>query len=132
MIKVALSRLGIWNKKRGSKGDTVEFGSVYASGESAKSENRNEIYIIGAPDPLEFIQLQGTVSGPSGDKRSIQYHAENIPAGCEFEFEFRWYNSRLKVGDAKPLIGAIGILSLGSGRSIGYGQLEVVEASVSK
>ena len=133
-LKVAASRLEYFVKKRGSKGDMSEMGTVLAHGASLKDEDRPwEIYLVdenGVSIDTEFHEITGTVSTPQG-RKSISHHTEVTQEGAIFEFEFRWPTKKIKPKDIAEIISHIGNIGIGSVRSLEYGGFEVMEAQIS-
>lgn len=128
VFKVAASRLGVFSKQRGSKGDVVELGTVLAHGDSLQNPARPwEIYLRknGTSASTHFIKLQGCVNTPSG-RKSIQHHTEVCDEGTEFEFELRWLNNKLKRENIPTVIAAMTTVGIGSCLSLGFGRFEVL------
>ena len=135
MLKQSASRLGLFmaQKKRGSKGDLAEFGTVTASGESLQDSARPwEIYprIDGGPASTSYVKISGSVNTPQG-KKSIQHHTEVIAEGSEFWFELRWPATRLNPDDIARIIAGGAIIGLGSCLSLGYGAFRVETLEIS-
>ena len=143
MLKQAASRLGLFKKKIGSKGDLVELGTVSAVGRSLADPARPwEVYLYkvdsGGPDDNEecfapadthFDRLQGKVSTPAGMK-SIQHDTEVAEESTQFHFELRWPTKKLKEEDMALVIAAATQIGIGSCLSLGYGRFEVMLMTV--
>ena len=132
MIKQSASRLGIFVKKRGSKGDITEMGMIRAHGDSLKDEKRPyDIYLLqdGKPVETRFEIKSGCVSTPSG-KMSIMTHVEVAPEGTEFEYELSWHNAKMTEADVLRTIAGTTIIGQGSCLSLGHGVFEVVSAEL--
>jgi len=131
-IKAAASRLGFFVKKRGSKGDMAELGTVSAIGDSLQDPTRNwEIHCrngVGEAK-VKFKRVNGKVSTPQGAK-SIQHDTEFVEEGSNFAFEFSWMKGKLTPTDFLSVMAAATQIGLGSCRSLGYGRFEVVEMEV--
>lgn len=132
-LKEAATRLGIFQKKRGSKGDLAEMGTILAHGVSLRNEKRPwEIYLTGPQggnNGTSFKSIQGTVGTPKG-KKSISHHTEIAPEGCEFEYELRWLAGKLSAGDIPLLARAAAEIGVGSCRSLGYGRYDIIELEI--
>lgn len=131
LIKQAASRLGLFSaqKKRGSKGDIAELGTVKACGDSLQDPKRPwEIYLRdnGKAVKTSFVRLSGSVGTPKG-KKSIQHDTEVAPEGTEFEFELWWPAKRLDAEDMAAIMAAATQIGLGSCLSLGYGRFVVIE-----
>lgn len=133
LIKQACSRLDLFVKKRGSKGDVAELGTVRAHGVSLQDPDRPwEIYLRdknGEPAGTAWAAICGSVSTPKG-KKSIMHHTEISEESAEFEFEFLWKSSKLGKNDFLMVMAAATQIGLGSCQSLGYGKFEVVEMEV--
>lgn len=129
-LKVAASRLEIFTKKRGSKGDLVEMGEIMAHGDSMRDPERPwQIYLTnGNGDPVgtEFKVISGSVSTPTG-KKSIKHHTEFAPEGSKFEFKIYWPPKKIKHKDMLLMLAAARKIGLGSCASLGYGRFEIDE-----
>lgn len=148
-IKVAMSRYGIFQKKRGSKGDVAELGSVTAHGISecpakaidSSSAKIDPLYApphkrvrMMNPDGLPYMggiykRIAGHVTTAQGS-RSIIQDAEIAPAGTQFEFIFRFKGDKLSVNDMLKVLSSIRVIGLGSARSIGHGEFKIVRAEL--
>jgi hypothetical protein len=131
-IKQAASRLGIFEKKRGSKGDMSEVGEVFAEADSRQAKDRPwEIYLRknGAAAKTYFDTERGTVSTPQG-KKSIQYEGEHVEEGAEVEFSYHWPAKRVSEKDIVEVMAVMTAVNIGGGRSIGHGKFEVVSLTV--
>jgi len=132
MLKQAASRLGLFVKKRGSKGDMAELGTVRAHGESLQDPTRPwEIHLRlnGSAAETSFDQITGCVSTTQG-KKSIMHHTEVVDEGTEFAFEFDWIPTKLKKSNMLEIIAAATQIGIGSCQSLGYGKYEVVEMEI--
>jgi hypothetical protein len=130
MIKQAATRLDLFNKKRGSKGDVAELGTVYAYGESLQDPARPwQIHLLddqGNQAVTRYEKISGSVQTPQG-RKSIQHHTEVAPEGTCFSFELRWPARKLLKGDMMDIIAAATQVGLGSCQSLGYGRFEVLD-----
>lgn len=133
MLKQAASRMGIFKKKIGSKGDLAEMGTVRAAGASLMDPKRPwEIYLLAGskkPAATHWEKISGSVNTPKG-KKSIMHHTEVTQEGAEFEFEVDWMPTKLKKADFLALVAAATQIGIGSCQSLGYGKWEVVEMDV--
>jgi hypothetical protein len=131
-MKVAASKLGIFQAKRGSKGDMAEVGTVLAYGKSLQNPQRPwEIYLHkkGKPVKTHYQKIQGSVNTPKG-RKSVQHHTEITEEGVEFSFEFRWMENKLKASDIPKILATARVVGIGSCRSLGYGEFEVLSLEV--
>jgi hypothetical protein len=131
-LKQSASRLGMFQRMPGSKGDLAELGTVMARGDSLQNPDRPwELYIRkdGRPAKTEFTTLRGSVQTPKG-KKSIQYEAETIEEGATVSFELRWPPDKLTRNHMAEVVAGLLAVGLGSARSLGYGQVDVVEFAI--
>lgn len=131
-LKQSASRLGMFQRMPGSKGDLAELGTVMARGDSLQNPDRPwELYIRkdGRPAKTEFTTLRGSVQTPKG-KKSIQYEAEAVEEGATVSFELRWPPDKLTRSHMAEVVAALMVLGIGSARSLGYGQVDVVECAI--
>ena len=132
VLKQAATRMNVFVKSRGSKGDIAEFGSVYAVGESLQDkEHPFHVYLRreDAPAPTHYEVLQGRVSTASG-KMSIQHHTLVAEAGSTIEFELRCGVRGMKFGDMEKIIAGMSVIGIGSCLSIGFGKVRVLEYEI--
>jgi len=132
MLKQSASRLGYFVKKRGSKGDMAELGTVRAHGTSLQFALRPwEIHLRknGQSAPTSYDQITGCVSTTQG-KKSIMHHTEVADEGSEFAFEFDWIPDKLGKNAMLEIIAAATQIGIGSCQSLGYGKFEVVELDI--
>lgn len=133
-LKQAASRLGLWVKKRGAKGDCAEMGRATAFGPSLiEGSDPHRIHIV-TPDgrPVtdrEFERIQGRVHTPAGAK-SIVTDSEIIRPGHEAFIEFRWKAGKIGEDDMLAIWAAASNCGLGSARSLERGRFEVVELEI--
>lgn len=131
MLKQAASRLGVFTKTRGSKGDMAEMMLVHPVG----NEQSQEIVIHdrdGKPwvDPL-FQTFRGCVSTPQG-RKSIVHDSEVAPKGCSFSFCLRWPCSKVTKKKMLAILAAGQNIGLGSVKSLEHGRFEVLEVTMDK
>ena len=91
-----------------------------------------EVYLVddnGNPIGTEFHEISGNVTGPNG-RKSIRHHTEVALEGANFEFEFRWLDTKLKAQEVAEIIAFMGNAGLGSVRSMAYGGFEVLEMTI--
>lgn len=128
MVKQSASRLGLFQRKRGSKGDLAEFGVIEAAGESLQAPDRPwEIYLRqnDAEAPTTWVRLNGRVQTPQGPK-SIDHHTEVAAEGSKITFAITWpSNGKVSKDDMALIIGGCTLIGLGSCLSLGYGRFEV-------
>lgn len=127
LLKQAASRIGVFQKNRGSKGDLAEMGSVLAIEDSLQNPDRPwEVYLrngVGAAK-THFDIVQGCPSGPKG-KKSIQTHTEVTDEGTRFAFELRFGKGKITKDLAMHIIAASTQIGLGSCLSLPYGKFIV-------
>jgi hypothetical protein len=130
LLKQAASRLGIFNAKRGSKGDIAEMTAVKAI--SSSVIDPDALWQIGIcdknghPARSEFVCTKGNVTGPSG-KRSIVTYAECIQDGY-LSFDICFPENKLVMKDMLEILAAASQIGLGSKLSIGNGKFEIISA----
>ena len=145
LIKQAASRMGVFVRKRGSKGDVTELGTVLAHGESqqAKSDpteahpdgrdRYDEIYLRNedgsGPAETHFDVKNGSVT-TAGGKRSIQHHTEVCQEEATFSFEFRWLPGKFTERDMLETFAAATAIGQGSCLSFGHGKFEVISMDI--
>lgn len=126
-IKQSASRLRIFQKKRGSKGDVAEMGTVLAAGDSLQNPDRPwEIYLRknGGPAATSFEKISGSVSSPQG-RKSIQHHSEVVEEGAVFVFDFHWTPFKFTNDHMVKTVAGMNAIGQGSCLSLGYGRIEV-------
>jgi hypothetical protein len=133
-MKQALSRVGLFAKKKGSKGDVAEAGRAVAIGESLKDPGMPQYIHLILPDGKKWEdrmwdRIFGRVHTPQGAK-SIVTDCEVAPVGTMAEFEWRWYTGKLNSNDVLSALALAGNCGLGSARSLERGKFEVVEAEI--
>jgi hypothetical protein len=134
-IKAAASRLGIFMKKRGSKGDLSEMTRVVPIGESKKTEHPDRIHFYafkpgaGSEINTEYREVLGSVGTPQG-KKSISCHTEIVPRGTMASFEMRYPGAKLSDDSILDIFSAIGNIGLGSARSFENGLFRVEELEI--
>lgn len=128
-IKLAMSQLGVFQIKRGSKGNVAEGGVVRPHGIS-KLDNRPEcVYLIGPDDkPAEtyFDEFKGRVANAQGSK-SIVHHSECAPPGTRFEYEFRFLGTKLSTDDVIQALSLAMNVGLGSTKALGSGKFRILD-----
>lgn len=135
-LKAAASRLGLFQKARGSKGDLAEMGLVRALGISLLNPLQPErIYLIdsklGCPVGTFWQRFMGRVHTPQGSK-SIVTWSECAPPGTRFSFELRYYPARLTQDNMADVFAAAMVLGLGSCKSFERGKFRVDKLSFDK
>lgn len=132
-IKQAASRVSIFMKVRGSKGNFAEVGRVRAIDVSLKEEEHPErIYLVddgGQPAKTSFKEFMGRVQSPQGAK-SITHHSECVAPGALFAFEFRFIPGEVKTKNVEELLATLGVVGTGSVRSLERGKYEITRAEV--
>jgi hypothetical protein len=133
-MKQALSRVGLFVKRKGSKGDVAEAGRAVAIGESLRDPAYPQYIHLILPDGKRWEdrvwdRIFGRVHTPQGAK-SIVTDCEVAPAGTMAEFEWRWYAGKLTEDDVLSALALAGNCGLGSARSLERGKFEIVEAEI--
>ena len=121
-LKAAASRVGLFVKKRGSKGDMAEMGRVEAHGLSLLGDHPERIHIIGPA--TRFEKFMGRVNTPQGSK-SIVHWSEVMPAGSEFAFELRVGSLQIKGDDLTKTFAVAQNIGLGSCKAMERGKFRV-------
>ena len=127
LLKQAASRLGLFVKKRGCKGDVAELGSIRPVGGSKRS-NDFAIHLVdseGNPAQTSFRNLCGSVQTPMG-KKSISTHAETAPEGSRFSFEIIWPSGKLTRDDMLDIVAAMRTIGIGSALSLEFGRFRIL------
>jgi hypothetical protein len=133
-LKCAASRLGLFVKRQGAKGDMSEMGRLGATGMSlgTYAERIRLMHAGGTPyTGGQFRKFMGRVNTPQGAK-SIVHDSEVAPAGTRFEFELRMPFVKITTEDIARVFAAAQVVGLGSARSMECGhfkidQLEVID-----
>jgi len=124
-IKQAASRTGLFQQKKGVKGDMAEGGQVVAYGASLLDPQHPErIYPVnaqGGPATTTFKEFMGRVHSPKGDV-SIVHHSECIPFDHFFFFEYRYIGAKLSQQNLKDMLAVSMQCGLGSVRSLEMGK----------
>ena len=137
-LKNAASRIGLYRDTIGTKGDTAEMGQVKAIGVSAfdipDRYNANHIYLRAddggqARTYLEYFK--GRVSSPQGSK-SIVTLSEVCPAGTLFQFQFRFFNGKIRDNDIADMFAAAMVIGLGSARAFERGKFSINRLTVER
>jgi hypothetical protein len=141
MFKQAASRIGLFKKKIGTKGDFAEGGRVNAVGNSLIDDPR-KIYLystdIDAYDetgghPLlktNYRKFRGKVSTPAG-ALSIVHDSETAPVGTRFSFEYRFMEGKTSKEDALSILAVACNCGVGSAKAFECGKLKVINATFS-
>lgn len=136
-IKQAASRLGIFQKQKGSKGDMSEAGRVIATGNSLQVVERPDwIHLLAPPQTngtllshTTWEKFMGRVNTPQGSK-SIVHWSECAPAGTRFEFEYRYLSTKVKKSHILDILALLQTVGLGSAKALGRGKVRILEADV--
>ena len=125
-LKQAASRVGLFQRQRGSKGNFSEAGRVTALDYSLQeSEHPERVYLwdssASGPAQTVFKEFQGRVQSPQGAK-SITHHSEVIPAGTIFAFEFRFMVGEITESNILDVISMWQNCGVGSVRSMERGK----------
>ena len=130
-LKVAASRVQLFTKNRGSKGDFIELGEV-TSTLFSEGDEFQRVYLTngnGHPATTEFRQFKGRVNLPSGST-SIVEDREIILPGARFAFAFRYKPTKIKNEEIVKVFAASMVIGLGSSKSFGNGKFRVDELTI--
>lgn len=133
-LKAAASRLGLFAKKKGSKGDLAEMGEVQAYGPSyVKTSDYDEylahekIHLI-SPDgdatETIYTKFKGRVQTAKGSA-SIINDCECAPPGTRFSFEFRYFPGKITENDLLDIFSAATVIGLGSCKAFERGKFKI-------
>jgi hypothetical protein len=133
-LKQAASRLGIFAKKRGSKGDLTEMAEVYPVGDSlirTVPVYQQKIHLTNGKGPLGradtfYQQFKGRVQTAKGSA-SIVNDCECAPPGTRFSFQLRFYPGKVTEDDILDIFSAASVIGLGSCKAYEKGKFEVNE-----
>jgi hypothetical protein len=137
MVKAALkqtaSRLGLWMKNKGLKGDMSEGARVLSVGKSLLiPETPHRIYLRNengdGPAKTFWQTFQGRITTANGAV-SIVTHAECVEPGATFEFEYLFLGGRMSEDEISKLVYLVGNTGLGSSRAMERGKFRVDEVS---
>jgi hypothetical protein len=133
VIKQVASRLGFFQKKKGTKGDLSEFGTAVAHGDSLQNPDRPwEIYprMGKGPATTHFETVSGCVKTPNG-KKSITSETEMVDEGAEYEVLFRYpRDCKLTDEDMIKILGGYEAVGQGSVLSKSYGRVQLVRGEI--
>jgi len=133
-IKVAASRLNIFQTMRGTKGNFAEAGRVRAWKYSlADTAHPNLVYLRNSGDSVPahsyHKEFMGRVQTPKGPV-SIIHQSECAEPGSRFAFEFRFPKGKLKEEDLKDVLAMMMIVGIGSARSLECGKFRITNAEI--
>lgn len=138
-FKSALSRIGLFMQKKGTKGDVAEMGLVESYGISRAKNGTPlpyRIYFRSDRDgklPVEtyFQQFKGRVSTPQGMK-SIVNDCECVPTESWFAFKVQFYNGKLTADNIADAIASMQVIGLGSAKAMERGKFvcEYLEVTI--
>ncbi len=132
-LKAAASRIGLFKKKLGTKGDLAEMGRAMAYGDSLRNQKRpDQIYVydprisITSKTPVDthYEKFMGRVTTPQGSK-SIVHWSEVIPAGAKFDFEYRFGSTRFTKDDVVGVFALAQNIGLGSVKAMERGKFQI-------
>lgn len=131
-IKSAASRVGLFKKKIGTKGDFAEGGRVYAIDYSFQ-DNARQIYLLdphnNIPVKTYYRNFRGRVNTPSG-ATSVVHDSECAPAGSRFAFELRFVNGKTTERELTDVLALACNCGLGSAKSFECGRFEIDKAII--
>lgn len=134
-FKQAASRIGLFKKKIGTKGDFAEGGRIHAIRYSRKDDDR-KIYLYNYDEEVvsdvqtHFRKFRGKVSTPQG-ATSIVHDSEVAPAGSRFAFEYRFMAGRTTKDEVMSVLALACNCGVGSAKAFECGKFTVVKASLS-
>jgi len=133
-IKAAASRTGLFQSKRGTKGNFSEGGEAIAVGLSLlELEQPGHIYLIDAQSEhgakTYFSRFQGKVSTPQGSN-SIQHDSECVAPGTRFEFTFRFLPKSVTEEDLVKVMSLAQVIGLGSVKALERGRFTIDKMEV--
>lgn len=133
-LKAAASRLGIFQEKRGSKGDIAEMGTVRSNGISfMETDHPERIYLCDksgkSPAQTYFQEFMGRVGTPQGSK-SIVTDAECVATGSRFSFSLRFKPGRITQNDIVDIFACAMVIGLGSAKSFERGKFRIASLTV--
>jgi hypothetical protein len=133
-IKVATSRLFIFQQLLGSKGGFAEAGRVRGWQYSAHKEHPNFVYLCNqtadGPAHTYFKEFMGRVTTAKGPM-SIVHQSECVPPGSRFAFEFRFMTAKdLKQDHIESMLALLMIVGVGSARSLECGKFRIEKAEI--
>jgi len=127
-IKAAASRLDIFMKNRGVKGDFAHSGRVSPIGVSLRPSDPYHVYLKdeGGKKPAVsyFQEFMGRVTTQQGAV-SIIHHSECVAPGSRFDFEFRFINRGLESDDIEDIFALGMTLGLGSCKALERGKFRI-------
>ena len=128
-LKQSASRLGIFQQKRGTKGDVAEMGTVFAYGISALDPRYPQrVYLRNSkgdgPAQTYFQEFMGRVQTPQGSK-SVITDSECVNPGSRFEFGFRYAVGKISEDDVADMFACAMVIGLGSAKSFERGKFRV-------
>jgi hypothetical protein len=128
-LKAAASRIGIFEKKKGSKGDVAELGEVKAWGVSlVEADHPERVYLRTKdgkkPAPTYFDEKKGRVTSPQGSK-SIVTQSECVAPGAVFEFAVRFGDKKLSKPDVLDMFAMAMTIGLGSAKAFECGKFRI-------
>lgn len=139
MIKAAASRVGLFVKKKGSKGDLAEMGKVTAYGPSLRDVHDDDetialykIHVVdkeGHPAPTIWQTFRGRVNNAAGSM-SISSSRECVEVGNKFFFSYQFYDGKVTESDAVNIMAAASNIGLGSAKAFARGKFKVVRMEV--
>jgi hypothetical protein len=130
-VKQAASRIGLFKKKIGTKGDFAEGGRVHAIGHSRKEDDR-KIYLYDVENDdgdvtTYYRKFRGKVSTPQGSV-SIVHDSEVAPPGTRFNFEYRFMNGKTSKDEVMNILALACNCGVGSAKSFECGKFRIVKA----
>jgi len=131
-LSTAATRLGIFSRRMGSKGDFREVGLARGHGPSVSVSPGHLRFYNGdgqALGKLDYHKLMGSPSGPKGT-RSIVTDCEFAPAGSKLSIELRFSFAKLTESDIAEMFAFAQEIGLGSARSMQYGKFRVLNLDI--
>jgi len=126
-IKCACSRLGLFAKKKGAKGDMSHLGKIEAIGNSLWCPIDSHVHMYNGNGPVgtTFEKFMGSVQGPTG-RVSIVHDSEIVEPGTKFAFRLRVPPLQFDETAIKLIFSTIGVIGLGSVKALENGKFKVL------
>lgn len=128
MLKQAGTQVGIFTRKKTTKGHLAEAGRILACGPSLKGLPYH-VYLVhddGKPVSTYYREFKGSVQTIKG-RRSIVSHRECVADGANLHFTFDWVGRKLTSHDLAEIFAMGRQIGMGSTKSFERGKFEVVK-----
>lgn len=131
MLKAAASRLGIFAKKVGSKGDMSE-GMIVAPDGDSELGTHQQIVLVKDGAPLAertYRKFMGSVGTAKG-RMSIVHDSEVAPVGSEISVRVEWPSAKISADDMATIWALGQRVGLGSVKALESGRFEIVSMEI--